>query len=158
VHDFGTCKQNAAAHVPTSDLETCLAAKRRKSPSAFCLQVPKSCADLDPTLLFIWIFRTYSKFEFRGKKMLALSVCFPQSCARALAAGLPRQDHVWMTTKQSVRFHNNKFDGKPCELDSTEYARSFEPNPSLPEEVQKVFEIHIYIEHRIFKIYIYIET
>jgi len=29
--------------------------------------------------------------------------------ARALAACLPRQDHVYSTTDKSFRFHNNKF-------------------------------------------------
>jgi len=27
--------------------------------------------------------------------------------ARALAAGLPRRDHLWITTEKLVRFHNN---------------------------------------------------
>ena len=38
--------------------------------------------------------------------------------ARALAAGLPRQDHVWITTDQLVLFHKNEFDEMLCQLDS----------------------------------------
>jgi len=46
----------------------------------FFLQVPKLCTDLDPTLLYIWILRIYGKLT--GKvKILALGVCFPQTCS-----------------------------------------------------------------------------
>ena len=46
-------------------LKTCLAAKFVGSwhcAASFSLQVPKSCTDLDPTLLYILILRTYTKF------------------------------------------------------------------------------------------------
>jgi len=33
-----------------------------------------------------------------------------RSHARALAAGLLRQDHLWITPEQLARFHQNKFD------------------------------------------------
>jgi len=46
--------------------------------------------------------------------------------ARALAAGLPRQDRVLITTDHFVRFHQDKFYEMLCNLDSTETARSFE--------------------------------
>jgi len=49
-----------------------------------------------------------------------------------MAAGLPRQDHVGITTEQLVRFHKNEFDEMMCKLGSSEYARSFEQNPTLP--------------------------
>ena len=49
-----------------------------------------------------------------------------RSPARALAAALPRQDHVYQTTDESFRFHNKKFDEIRCKLDSTENPRSFE--------------------------------
>jgi len=52
--------------------------------------------------------------------------------ARALAAGLPRQDKVGMTTDQLVRFHKKEFDEMLCKLDSSKFARSFEQNPTLP--------------------------
>ena len=70
--------------------------------SAFALQVPKSCTDLHPTILFISIQGTYSKFV-RKNQMLALGVWL-RSHARALAAGLPRQDHVRMTTVLIICF------------------------------------------------------
>jgi len=49
-----------------------------------------------------------------------------RSSARALAAGLPRQDHVYKTTDESFRFHNKNLDEIRCKLDSTENPRSFE--------------------------------
>ena len=94
-------------------------------------QVPKLCTDLDLGLLYILIIGTYSKFA-RKNNFLALGVCFPQP-ARALAAGLPRQDHVYKTTDESFHFHNKNFDEIRCKLDSTENPRSLEklPNPTL---------------------------
>jgi len=59
--------------------------------------------------------------------MLAFGVCFPQpQPVRAVAAGLPRQDHVRITANHFVRFHNDEFDKMLCKLDSTEFATSFE--------------------------------
>jgi len=40
-----------------------------------------------------------------------------RSPARALAAGLPRQDHFQKTTDESFRFQNKKFDEMRCKLD-----------------------------------------
>jgi len=54
------------------------------------------------------------------------------SPARALAAGLPRQDHVYSTTNESFRFRKNSFDEMLCKLDYTENPRSFEKNKTLP--------------------------
>jgi len=52
---------------------------------------------------------------------------FPsRSPARALAAGLPHQDHISITTDELYCFHNDEFDELPCKLDSTENLRSFE--------------------------------
>jgi len=45
-----------------------------------------------------------------------------RSHARALAVGLPRQDHVWIFADQSVHFHKNELDEMPWKLDSSEYA------------------------------------
>jgi len=64
MQNFGTCKKNSAAHwrLPTN-----FAAKqvfligRRLCAVAFVLQVPKSCTDLDPSLLYDLILGTYSK-------------------------------------------------------------------------------------------------
>jgi len=63
--------------------------------------------------------------------MLTLGVA-SRSHARALAAGLPRQDHVWITTEQLVRFHKIEFDEMLCKLDFAKYARAFQQNPTLP--------------------------
>jgi len=49
-----------------------------------------------------------------------------RSPARELAAGLPRQDHVYQTTDESFRFRNKNIDEMRCKLDSTENPRSFE--------------------------------
>jgi hypothetical protein len=60
----------------------------------FSVEIQKSCTDLGPTLLYILILWTCNKFV-RKNKMLALGVC---SHVWALAAGLPHQDHVSITT------------------------------------------------------------
>jgi len=78
------CLLSAQCHCQCrlSDLKTCLAVKfveSRHCAAAFSLQVQNSCANLDPTLLYILIFRTLAKFV-RKSKMLALGVCFPQPC------------------------------------------------------------------------------
>ena len=97
-------------------------------------KVPKVCTDLDLGLLYILISGTYSKFA-RKNNFLALGVCFPQPrAARALAAGLPRQDHVYKTTDESFRFHNKNFDEMLCKLESTENPSSFEKYPTPPYE------------------------
>jgi len=51
---------------------------------------------------------------------------------RALAAGLPRQDHVYKSTDESFRFHNKYFDEMRYKLDSTKNPRSFEKYPNPP--------------------------
>jgi len=43
--------------------------------------------------------------------------------ARALAAGLPRRNHVYIITNESFRFHNNELAEIRCKLDSTENPR-----------------------------------
>jgi len=42
-----------------------------------------------------------------------------RSHARALAACLPRPDHVYITTDELFRFHNNRFDEMSRNLNST---------------------------------------
>jgi len=62
-------------------------------------------------------------------KMLALSVS--SACCshvRALAAGLPRQDHIWITTNNW--FVSTTTNSMPCKLYSTEYALFFKSHPS----------------------------
>jgi len=71
--------------VPTSNelcVQTRFKIRSRHCADAFSLQVPKSCTDLNPTLLCTLIFRTHTKFV-RENKMLALGVCFPQPCSSA---------------------------------------------------------------------------
>jgi len=64
--------------------------------------------------------------------MLVLGVCFQsRRRARALVAGLPRQNHVYSTIDQLFRFKNNESDEMPCKLDSTENRRSFEKYPTI---------------------------
>jgi len=53
--------------------------------------------------------------------------------ARAMAACLPCQDHVYITTDELLRFHKNEFDEMPCKRDSTENPRSFEKHPTPPQ-------------------------
>jgi len=62
--------------------------------------------------------------------MRALGVRCPQK-NRALVACLPSQDHVWRTTDELIRFHNNKVDEMPCKLESTENPHSFEKDSPI---------------------------
>jgi len=71
-------------------------------------------------------------FSVRIWYVSLISKCKGESNA-CLAAGLSRQGHVWITADQIVRFHTVEFDEMFCKLDSTEYARSFEQNPTLPD-------------------------
>jgi len=84
--DLGLCMTSVLAkRMPLRDFKTCLAAKfvgSRHCAAAFSLQVPKSCTDLDPTLLYISTLGTRSKFVQRDK-MLSLGVCLPQPCLSA---------------------------------------------------------------------------
>jgi len=91
-----------------------------------------SWGDLDPAVFDILILRLHSKFVCTNN-MLLLGVYFLQP-ARALVAGLPRPDQVWITTDQCFHFHKDKFYEMLCnlKLDSTEYTRSFEQNSTLP--------------------------
>ena len=52
--------------------------------------------------------------------------------ARALAAGLPRQDHVYITNDELFRFHKIEIDEMPCNLDPNENPRLFETYPTPP--------------------------
>ena len=53
------------------------------------------------------------------------------SPARALAAGLPSQDHVYKITDESFRFHNKKTNEMRFKLDSTENPRLFEESETF---------------------------
>jgi len=66
-------------------------------------------------------------------KIISYRLAFAfRSSTGALAAGLPRQGHVYKTTDESIRFHNQNFDKMRCILDSTENPRSFEKYPTPP--------------------------
>jgi len=67
-----------------------------------------------------------------GKTISYRSAFAFRSSARALAAGMARQDHVYKTTDELFRFHNKNFDEMRCKLDSTENPRSFEKYPTPP--------------------------
>jgi len=84
---------------------------------------PRSDSPLHSDVGNIWQIRTQKQ---NASTLLSLSHIV------MLAAGLPRQDHVYITTDQLLRFHNNKFDGMPCKLDTTENPRSFVKNPTPP--------------------------
>jgi len=102
--DF-SCRQN------TFFLEVAIAKR-------FSFKIPKKCTDLALSLLYISISGTYSKFT--RENMFASTRRLLSSPVPALAAGLPRQDHVHSTTDESFRFHNKNFDEMRCKLDSTE--------------------------------------
>ena len=76
MYDFGTSKRR---------MQLCSGEFRQIQPNTFfqpalCsriffVQVPKSCTDLNPTLLYVSMLRTYSRFVQKNE-MLALGVCF----------------------------------------------------------------------------------
>jgi len=73
----------------------------------FFSQVRKKCTDLDPTLLNILISRTYTA-HWLLKIVFQRSAFAFHTSARALAAGLPHQDHFYITADESFRFHNDE--------------------------------------------------
>jgi len=93
VHDISILQQEWRCAVSNSDTFCVLTRFQIGSQhcaAAFYLQVPKSCTDLDPTLLF------ENTGQIRmGNKRLALGISFPQlrNPVRAQAAGLPCQDY-----------------------------------------------------------------
>ena len=103
----------------------------RHCAAAFPLQVPKSCTDLNLTMLYISILDTYSKFV-RENKILALCVCLPQPCpsaGRRFAVSRPRLTEYW----QFVSF-NTTTNSMKCFVNwipSNTHIR-FEQNPTLP--------------------------
>ena len=79
-------------------------------------------------LLYILTLGTYSKIA--RENISQRSAFASRSHARALAAGLPRQDH----TDPFVRFHKQKFNEMPCRVDPTQNLHSFEKYPTLPQD------------------------
>jgi len=76
-------------------------------------------------------------YQIRNTKMKCQrSASASRNPARALAVGLPRQDHVKFTTDQFVGFHKNEFDEMPCKL-KKQWTRTFvrtNPNPALSSQ------------------------
>ena len=112
----------------TSEKKTCYDAGR----IGFChgdavlqTQVLKLCTDLDPSLLYILVLEHIANSL---EKIISYRSAFAfSSPARALAAGLPRQDHAYKTSNEFFYFQKNKnFDEMRCKLDSIENSRSFE--------------------------------
>ena len=110
-----------------SCVETRLFAGSHQCVAVLQTQVPKLCTDLDLSLLYILISGTYSNFARKKRSAFAF-----RSLARAPAACLPCQDHVYSTTDELFRFHNKKINGMRCKLDSTENPSSFEKYPTPP--------------------------
>jgi len=83
-------------------------------------RVPQKCTDLDLNLLYLLILETHCKIT-RKIRFLALGVCLLKICSNAsrVSQTQPRQCHVYITTDQLIRFHNNEFDEMPCKLEST---------------------------------------
>jgi len=83
--------------VAISDVKRCLAKKIvgiRHCAAAFFLHVLKLCKDLDLILLYISVLGTYSKCVRENLILMLAGRFASRSRVRALAAGLPRQDHV----------------------------------------------------------------
>ena len=77
--------------------QTRLKVESRNCAATFSLQVPKSCTNLDPTILYISMYGTYSKFV-RKDKMLALGVCLPRpspSARRRFAESRSRLNYYY---------------------------------------------------------------
>ena len=129
---LGTCEKKTAAQWRLS--------RKRVLPTekigiwhgavVLCSLISKKCTvtDLNLSLLYILMLGTYGKFAL---KIISWRSAFA-FCrhAWALAACLPRHDHVYITTDESFRFHNNKFDEMPWKLNSTENPRSFKKYPT----------------------------
>jgi len=134
VHFLGTCENERTAAQWRLLKKNVFCPQKKIGISHFAAvlfsQVPKKCIDLDFSLLYILILGTYSKF---ARKTISWRLAFAfRSPARVLAAGLPRQDHVYSTTDELFRFHNKKFDEMRCKLDSNENPRSFEKYSTSP--------------------------
>jgi len=95
----------------------------------FSIRKYRSCAQT-----WISVYSTFSCWEHiansLGKIISQRSAFALRSSAPALAAGMPRQDHVYKPTDESFRFRNKKIDEIRCILDSTENPRSFEKYPT----------------------------
>ena len=104
--DFGTCKENTAAQfrLPTT-VATNYVFKigSRHCAAAFSWQVPKSCIDLDPTLLYILILRTRTMYQIRTEKWNA-------SARRLLQTTLLDNVRMFAASRSCLNYHRtNRF-------------------------------------------------
>jgi len=128
-----------------SDLYTRLAAKfveSRYCAAAYSFQLPTTCTDracrwrpctftdLDPTRLYISICRTYSDFA-RENRMPAVGGYLLKSYSCASSRVAASRSHLKCYHRTIGSFQLNEFDEMTCKLDSTDYGRSFESNPTL---------------------------
>ena len=112
VHNFNTCKRNAAAgwhagwRLPIINVSGGKICRNLQMHGGIllCLQVPQLCTDLDLDVLYILLLENYGKFA-RQNTMIALG-------------------------DESFRFHSNNFDEMPSKLESTENPRSSEKYPT----------------------------
>ena len=114
--------------------EMCFARRKRQNMALYSSSIYAStqkCTDLDLSLLFILKLGTYGKFA--RKNNVQSSAFASRRHAQALAACSTRLDHAYITTDESFRFHDNKFDEIPCKTDSTENPRSVEKYPTPTE-------------------------
>jgi len=85
VHNFWTCKKKRLRSADFR-LKNVFGRKIcRKSALRSCIFFARPevvCTDLNPTLLYILIFRAYTKFVWKNQ-MPALGVYFPQPCSSA---------------------------------------------------------------------------
>jgi len=99
--------QRECSAVPNSDLKKCLAAEFvgiRQYAAAFSLQVPNSCTDLDPTLLYISILWTQTNFvegsNASARRLLPATLLerWPQVCRVQITFEL-----LWTTSFVSTK-------------------------------------------------------
>jgi len=80
---FSILIRSAVAKSDFSSVETRFFPGSRHCAAVLQTQVPKLCTDLDLSLFYFLIFRSYSKFA-RKNNYLALGVYFPQPCSSSL--------------------------------------------------------------------------
>jgi len=116
VHFLGTCvKSTAAQRQIATNLVTKHVFKPKVRSSSLDTSIQKVHKPRSQSSLQVNFGNIYQVRNLNARRL-------PRRHALALAAGLPRHDHVHITTDESSRFHKNKFDEM---LDSTENPRSF---------------------------------
>ena len=70
-----------------------------------------------------WLEGEVSAREHQLSRSLETLFFFQGLAQYEYRVGLPRPDHVRITTDESLELHNNKFDEMPCKPDCTENPR-----------------------------------